>query len=70
MFELNFVNDYLFFVSFKILFSEQNTRRDGQLIARINELEKKLLVSTKECDVLSENLKTTEKKVSKIYTFG
>lgn len=69
MFEMNFVNDYLFFVPFKILFSEQNTRRDGQLIARINELEKKLLVSTKECDVLSENLKTTEKKVSKIYTF-
>ncbi|XP_020279324.1 transport and Golgi organization protein 1 isoform X2 [Pseudomyrmex gracilis] len=42
----------------------ENTRRDGQLIARINELEKKLLVSTKECEVLSENLKTTEKKLN------
>ncbi|KAL6257027.1 hypothetical protein P5V15_011962 [Pogonomyrmex californicus] len=41
----------------------ENTRRDGQLIARINELEKKLLVSTKECEVLSENLKSIKDKL-------
>ncbi|XP_077256353.1 transport and golgi organization 1 isoform X2 [Temnothorax americanus] len=41
----------------------ENTRRDGQLIARINKLEKELLISTKECEVLSENLKSTKTKL-------
>ncbi|XP_011863865.1 PREDICTED: transport and Golgi organization protein 1-like isoform X2 [Vollenhovia emeryi] len=41
----------------------ENTRRDGQLIARINKLEKELLVSTKECEVLSENLKSIKDKL-------
>ncbi|XP_018311461.1 transport and Golgi organization protein 1 [Mycetomoellerius zeteki] len=41
----------------------ENIRRDGQLIARINELEKELLVSTKECEVLNENLKSTKDKL-------
>jgi len=45
----------------------QNKRRDGQLIAKINKLEKELLVSTKECEVLSENLKSVEDKVSRIH---
>ncbi|XP_071568227.1 uncharacterized protein Tango1 [Temnothorax nylanderi] len=41
----------------------ENTRRDGQLIARINKFEKELLISTKECEVLSENLKSTKTKL-------
>ncbi|XP_012535669.2 transport and Golgi organization protein 1 isoform X2 [Monomorium pharaonis] len=41
----------------------ENIRRDEQLIARINKLEKELLVSTKECEVLSENLKSTKDKL-------
>ncbi|XP_018406218.1 PREDICTED: transport and Golgi organization protein 1 isoform X1 [Cyphomyrmex costatus] len=45
----------------------ENIRRDGQFIARINELEKELLVSTKECEVLSENLKSTKDKVSSLH---
>ncbi|XP_011335987.2 transport and Golgi organization protein 1 isoform X2 [Ooceraea biroi] len=44
----------------------ENTRRDRQLIARINKLEKELLVSTKECEALSENLKTTKGKLHSI----
>ncbi|XP_012218801.1 transport and Golgi organization protein 1 isoform X1 [Linepithema humile] len=42
----------------------ENIRRDGQLIARINKLEKELLVSTKESEVLSENLKSTKDKLN------
>ncbi|XP_012062298.1 PREDICTED: transport and Golgi organization protein 1 [Atta cephalotes] len=41
----------------------ENIRRDGQLIARINDLEKELLVSTKECEVLGENLKSIKDKL-------
>ncbi|KYN31997.1 Transport and Golgi organization protein 1 [Trachymyrmex septentrionalis] len=41
----------------------ENIRRDGQLIARINDLEKELLVSTKECEVLCESLKSTKDKL-------
>ncbi|XP_011139068.1 transport and Golgi organization protein 1 isoform X1 [Harpegnathos saltator] len=41
----------------------ENIRRDGQLIAKINKLEKELLVSTKECEVLNENLKSTKEKL-------
>ncbi|XP_039315640.1 transport and Golgi organization protein 1 isoform X2 [Solenopsis invicta] len=41
----------------------ENVRRDGQLIARINKLEKELLVSTKECEVLGENLKSVKDKL-------
>ncbi|XP_032689791.1 transport and Golgi organization protein 1 isoform X2 [Odontomachus brunneus] len=41
----------------------ENIRRDSQLIAKINKLEKELLVSTKECEVLTEDLKSTKKKL-------
>ncbi|XP_076231591.1 transport and golgi organization 1 [Calliopsis andreniformis] len=44
----------------------ENLRRDRQLIARINKLEKDLLVSTKECGILSENLKLTKDKLTSI----
>ena len=39
-------------------------RRDGRLIAKINKLEKELLVSSKECVVLDDTLKSTKSKVS------
>ncbi|KAG5317204.1 TGO1 protein, partial [Pseudoatta argentina] len=60
---------YLCVIAFAILaftlgyYYIENIRRDGQLIARINDLEKELLVSTKECEVLSENLKSTKDKL-------
>ncbi|XP_012281086.1 transport and Golgi organization protein 1 isoform X2 [Orussus abietinus] len=44
----------------------ENMRRDNQLIARINQLEKELLVSVKECIVLDENLKSTKSKLNSI----
>ncbi|XP_011694210.1 PREDICTED: transport and Golgi organization protein 1 isoform X2 [Wasmannia auropunctata] len=44
----------------------ENVRRDGQLIARINKLEKELLVSTKECETLTENLKSIKDKLQGI----
>lgn len=44
----------------------ENTRRDGQLIAKINKLEKELLIASKECTVLDETLKSTKTKVSSI----
>ncbi|XP_076641370.1 transport and golgi organization 1 [Halictus rubicundus] len=42
----------------------ENMRRDGQLIAKINKLEKDLLVSTKEGSMLKENLKITKDKLT------
>ncbi|XP_076276948.1 transport and golgi organization 1 isoform X2 [Lasioglossum baleicum] len=42
----------------------ENMRRDGQLIAKINKLEKDLLVSTKESSMLKENLKITKDKLT------
>ncbi|XP_034943993.1 transport and Golgi organization protein 1 isoform X2 [Chelonus insularis] len=44
----------------------ENTRRDGQLIAKINKLEKELLISTKECTALDETLKSTKTKLGSI----
>ncbi|KAG7204464.1 hypothetical protein KM043_004898 [Ampulex compressa] len=44
----------------------ENMRRDGELIAKINKLEKDLLVSTTECTMLSENLKLTKDKLNSI----
>ncbi|KAK0181694.1 hypothetical protein PV327_003959 [Microctonus hyperodae] len=44
----------------------ENTRRDGQLIAKINKLEKELLISSKECTVLDESLKSTKYKLDSI----
>ncbi|XP_031843628.2 transport and golgi organization 1 isoform X2 [Nomia melanderi] len=42
----------------------ENMRRDGQLIARINNLEKELVVSTTESLMLKENLKITKDKLT------
>ncbi|XP_033323579.2 transport and golgi organization 1 isoform X2 [Megalopta genalis] len=42
----------------------ENMRRDGQLIAKINKLEKDLLVSTKESSMLKDNLKVTKDKLN------
>ncbi|XP_076665607.1 LOW QUALITY PROTEIN: transport and golgi organization 1 [Andrena cerasifolii] len=44
----------------------ENMRRDGKLIARINKLEKDLLISTKECTMLNDNLKLTKDKLTSI----
>ncbi|XP_076632872.1 transport and golgi organization 1 [Colletes latitarsis] len=44
----------------------ENMRRDRQLIAKINKLEKDLLISLKECTMLNENLKTTKDKLISI----
>ncbi|XP_053977076.1 LOW QUALITY PROTEIN: transport and Golgi organization protein 1 [Hylaeus volcanicus] len=44
----------------------ENMRRDQQLIAKINKLEKDLLISTKECTMMSENLKLTTDKLTSI----
>lgn len=41
----------------------ENTRRDGQLIAKINKLEQKLIVATKECSDMDEKLKETTIKL-------
>nr|XP_012149900.1 PREDICTED: transport and Golgi organization protein 1 isoform X1 [Megachile rotundata] len=42
----------------------ENMRRDRQLIAKVNKLEKDLLVATKECAMLNENLKITKDKLT------
>ncbi|XP_011305953.1 transport and Golgi organization protein 1 isoform X2 [Fopius arisanus] len=44
----------------------ENRRRDGQFIAKINRLEKELLVATKECSTLDETLKSTKNKLTSI----
>jgi hypothetical protein len=38
-------------------------RRDGALIAKINLLQKELMVSTKECQILRDDLENTKDKV-------
>lgn len=38
-------------------------RRDRQLIAKVNKLEKDLLVATKECTMLNDELKTMKEEV-------
>lgn len=47
----------------------ENTRRDGQLIAKINKLEQKLIVATKECSDMEEILKKTTIKVIILFYF-
>lgn len=42
-------------------------RSDRQLIARINKLEKDLLISEAECTMVNENLKSTKEKVMQLY---
>ncbi|CAG5099767.1 Similar to Tango1: Transport and Golgi organization protein 1 (Drosophila melanogaster) [Cotesia congregata] len=44
----------------------ENSRRDGQLIAKINKLEKELLVATKENTVLDDSLKSTKTRLDSI----
>ncbi|XP_057341258.1 transport and Golgi organization protein 1 isoform X2 [Microplitis mediator] len=44
----------------------ENSRRDGQLIAKINKLEKELLISTKENSVLDDSLKSTKTRLGSI----
>ncbi|CAL7944532.1 unnamed protein product [Xylocopa violacea] len=44
----------------------ENMRRDRQLIARINKLEKDLLISEAECTIANENLKSTKEKLSRM----
>lgn len=41
----------------------ENRRRDGEFIAKINKLEKELLVYMKECSTMDESLKSTKNKV-------
>lgn len=45
------------------MFTFQKRRRDGSLVARINCLEKELLVSSKECLILKDNLQATKEKL-------
>nr|KAF7390342.1 hypothetical protein H0235_017504 [Vespula pensylvanica] len=42
----------------------ENMRRDGQLIAKINKLEKELFLSVKESLILDENLKSTKHELN------
>ncbi|KAK9297111.1 hypothetical protein QLX08_009077 [Tetragonisca angustula] len=44
----------------------ENMRSDRQLIARINKLEKDLLISEAECTMVNENLKSTKEKLSRM----
>ncbi|XP_015121893.1 transport and Golgi organization protein 1 isoform X2 [Diachasma alloeum] len=44
----------------------ENRRRDGEFIAKINRLEKELLVATKECSAMDETLKSTKNKLTSI----
>ncbi|XP_043277242.1 transport and Golgi organization protein 1 isoform X3 [Venturia canescens] len=44
----------------------ENMRRDSQYIAKINELEKQLLVCGKECTMLDDTLKSTKTKLDSI----
>jgi hypothetical protein len=43
--------------------TSQKTRRDRSLIAKINGLEKELLVSSKECLILKDDLQVTKEKL-------
>nr|XP_034190045.1 transport and Golgi organization protein 1 [Osmia lignaria] len=42
----------------------ENMRRDRQLIAKVNKLEKDLLVATKECTMLNDELKTMKEELT------
>ncbi|XP_069704271.1 transport and Golgi organization protein 1-like isoform X2 [Periplaneta americana] len=44
----------------------EKKRRDGSLVAKINELEKELLVSSKECLILKDDLQATKEKLLSI----
>ncbi|XP_063981912.1 transport and Golgi organization protein 1 isoform X2 [Diachasmimorpha longicaudata] len=44
----------------------ENRRRDGEFIAKINRLEKELLVASKECSAMDETLKSTKNKLTSI----
>ncbi|XP_014612592.1 PREDICTED: transport and Golgi organization protein 1 isoform X1 [Polistes canadensis] len=44
----------------------ENMRRDGQLIAKINKLEKQLFISTKESLMLDEHLKSTKNELCSV----
>ncbi|CAB3375504.1 Hypothetical predicted protein [Cloeon dipterum] len=46
----------------------EKMRRDGALIAKINTLQRELLVSSKECLILKEDLETTKEKLTGIET--
>lgn len=56
-----YLNDIIFTIFACFL---QNMRRDRQLIARINKLEKDLLISEAECTMMNENLNSTKEKVT------
>jgi hypothetical protein len=45
------------------LFTFQKRRRDGSLVAKVNGLEKELLVSCKECLILKDDLQATKKNL-------
>lgn len=44
----------------------ENARRDNQLIGKINKLEKELMISSKECAVLNDNLTCAKTKLNSI----
>ncbi|KAJ9598424.1 hypothetical protein L9F63_010899, partial [Diploptera punctata] len=46
----------------------ENKRRDGSLVAKINQLEKALLVSSKECLILNDDLQATREKLLSVET--
>jgi hypothetical protein len=48
------------------MFTSQKRRRDGSLVAKINGLEKELLVSSKECLILKDDLQATKEKLLSI----
>lgn len=48
----------------------QKRRRDGLLVAKINGLEKELLVASKECLILRDDLQTTREKLSSVESFS
>jgi hypothetical protein len=52
--------------SFGHYYIEKKKRRDGSLVAKINGLEKELLVSSKECLLLEDDLQVTREKLLSI----
>jgi len=52
-----------FFRCVRWLFTLQQRRRDGLLVAKINGLEKELLVSSKECLILKDDIQATREKL-------
>ncbi|XP_011501053.1 PREDICTED: transport and Golgi organization protein 1 [Ceratosolen solmsi marchali] len=57
------VTTLLFSLGYYII---ENRRRDGHFIAKINNLEKDLMITRKECIMLDENLKSTKAKLDSI----